>query len=168
MAELPGQRPALAGRGGLRASSADREHVIGTLKAAFVEGHLDQDEFGLRVDQVLASRTYAELAVVTADLPAGLTYDAPSRPAPTATPARAPGGRPALRPRRLVAAATVLYLAMFPLAMLLPVTSDEGDPMDGMNMVGIATLVYILVLTSIGIWAQSARLRQEPGSSGAA
>ena len=66
-----------------------------------------------------------------------------------------------LRPRRLVAAATVLYLAMFPLAMLLPVTSSEGDPMDGMNLVGIATLVYIVVLTSIGIWAQSAGPQRE-------
>jgi len=71
MAELPDQRRAAAGRGGFRASRADRERAIGTLKAAFVQGHLDQDEFGLRVSQVLVSRTYAELAMVTADLPAG-------------------------------------------------------------------------------------------------
>ena len=90
MAELPDQGPAATGHGGLRASRADRERVTGTLKAAFVQGHLDQDEFGLRVDQVLASRTYAELAVITADLPAGLTDDAPSRPARPASP---PGRR---------------------------------------------------------------------------
>jgi hypothetical protein len=37
-----------AGRGHLRASHADREHVIGTLKAAFVQGMLTKDEFDLR------------------------------------------------------------------------------------------------------------------------
>jgi hypothetical protein len=37
------------GRGHLRASHADREQVIGTLKAAFMEGMLAKDEFDLRV-----------------------------------------------------------------------------------------------------------------------
>ena len=37
------------GRGHLRASHADREQVIGTLKAAFVQGMLGKDEFDLRV-----------------------------------------------------------------------------------------------------------------------
>jgi len=63
----------MAGHGRLRASHADREQVIGTLKAAFVQGRLTQDEFDDRVGQVYASRTYAELAEVTADLPAGPT-----------------------------------------------------------------------------------------------
>ncbi len=62
-----------AGRGRLRASHADREQVIGALKAAFVQGRLDKDEFDARVGQAFASRTYADLAVVTADLPAGAT-----------------------------------------------------------------------------------------------
>jgi hypothetical protein len=60
------------GRGHLRASYADREQVIGVLKAAFVQGRLVKDEFDLRVGQALAPRTYAELAALTADLPAGL------------------------------------------------------------------------------------------------
>lgn len=59
-------------RGGLRASHADREHMLEVLKAAFVQGRLTKDEFDIRVGQTLASRTYAELAVLTADLPAGL------------------------------------------------------------------------------------------------
>jgi Domain of unknown function (DUF1707) len=33
------------GRGHLRASHTDREQVIGTLKAAFVQGMLAKDEF---------------------------------------------------------------------------------------------------------------------------
>jgi Domain of unknown function (DUF1707) len=59
-------------RGRLRASHADREQAIGTLKAAFVQGMLDQDEFGLRVSQTLAARTHADLAALTVDLPTGL------------------------------------------------------------------------------------------------
>jgi hypothetical protein len=47
--------------------------VIGTLKAAFVQGRLTSDELDARVDRVYASRTYAELGEATADIPAGLT-----------------------------------------------------------------------------------------------
>jgi uncharacterized protein DUF1707 len=78
----PGDNTAAAeGRddGQLRASHADREQVIGTLKAAYVEGRLTEDELDARVDQVYASRTYAELAEVTADIPAELTRAKPSR-----------------------------------------------------------------------------------------
>jgi hypothetical protein len=81
MAEPPGQTPAAAGRGDLRASHADREQVIGTLKAAFVEGMLTKDELDLRVGQTLASRTYAELAALTADIPTRLTGAPPAGPA---------------------------------------------------------------------------------------
>lgn len=59
--------------GHVRASHADREQVVGTLKTAFVQGRLAEDELDARVDQVYASRTYAELAEVTADIPAELT-----------------------------------------------------------------------------------------------
>ena len=55
----------------LRASDADREQAIDTLKAAFVHGRLTNGELGLRVGQALVSRTYADLAVLTADIPAG-------------------------------------------------------------------------------------------------
>lgn len=62
----------MARRGHLRASHADREQVIDTLKAAFVQGFLAKDEFDVRVGQTFGSRTYAELAAITADIPAGL------------------------------------------------------------------------------------------------
>ena len=62
------------GTGGhLRVSHADREQVVGTLKTAFVQGRLAEDELDARVDRVYASRTYAELAEVTADIPVELT-----------------------------------------------------------------------------------------------
>src|SRR5215472_7212525 len=72
MAEPSDQTPAAAGRGDLRASHADRDRVISTLKAAFVQGRLTKDELDSRVSQTLAARTYAELGALTADLPAGL------------------------------------------------------------------------------------------------
>jgi hypothetical protein len=71
------ERPAPAGR--LRASHADREQVIGTLKAAFVQGRLAKDEFDVRVGHALAARTHAELAAVTADIPVDPTGDRPAR-----------------------------------------------------------------------------------------
>jgi len=71
MAEPPDPKPAAAGRGHLRASYADREQVIGILKAALVQGRLAKDELDLRVGQALASRTYADLAGVQP--PAGHT-----------------------------------------------------------------------------------------------
>ena len=53
--------------------------MIDTLKAAFVQGRLAKDEFDARVGQAFASRTYADLAAVTADIPAGLTGAQPLR-----------------------------------------------------------------------------------------
>jgi Domain of unknown function (DUF1707) len=67
------------GRGRLRASHSDREQVVGALQAAFVEGRITEDELGERVDRVHASRTYAELAEVIADIPTALTGARSSR-----------------------------------------------------------------------------------------
>ena len=76
---------AAAGHGRLRASHADREQVIDTLKTAFADGRLDKDELDARVGQTLAARSYGELAMVTADIPArqaqALPPARPARPA---------------------------------------------------------------------------------------
>ncbi len=69
--------PGATGRGRLRASDADRERVIEALKAAFVRGLLSRDELGRRAGQALASRTYAELTAITADITAGLIQTQP-------------------------------------------------------------------------------------------
>jgi hypothetical protein len=53
-------------RGRMRAGHADREQVITELKAAFVQGRLDQDELEERAARAVAARTYAELAALTA------------------------------------------------------------------------------------------------------
>jgi len=73
------------GRGHLRASHGDREQVIGILKATFVQGMLAKDEFDLRVGQTLASQTYADLAVLTADIPARVVAVQPPRAPARAT-----------------------------------------------------------------------------------
>ena len=67
--------------GKLRTSHADREAAIDVLKAAFAQGRLARDEFEARVGQAFAARTHAELAVVTAGLPATMTADEPGAPA---------------------------------------------------------------------------------------
>ncbi len=154
MADAPDQMP--ADEGDLRASHADREGVIGILKAAFVQVRLAKDEFDLRVGQALAARTYAELAIVTADLPPGLS------PLQHSQPARVPGWRPALRgPRLAMTAATMLYAGMWLLAVALP-RDGAGDPQAaGANLVGLGTLAYLLVMTLAGVWAQ-ARWRGRP------
>jgi hypothetical protein len=54
--------------------------VIVLLKAAFVEGRLDRDEFDARIGRALTARTFGELAAVTAGIPAGLTTALPCRP----------------------------------------------------------------------------------------
>jgi hypothetical protein len=71
---------AAVGRAHLRASHADREHVIGALQTAFAAGLLAKDEFDRRVDRTLASRTYADLAAVTAGVTAGPCASKSSRP----------------------------------------------------------------------------------------
>jgi hypothetical protein len=81
MAGSGDERAAGAGdRNLLRASDADREQVIAVLKAAFVAGRLTKDEFDIRVTLVFAAWSYADLAVLTADIPAGLVTAQPPEP----------------------------------------------------------------------------------------
>jgi Domain of unknown function (DUF1707) len=80
----PGGETAVASEGHPRASPADREQVIDTLKAAFVQGRLTKDEFEARIGLAFDSRICVELAAITADLPTGLAAAQPLR-----TPVRA-------------------------------------------------------------------------------
>ncbi len=79
---------ALAGPPGMLAAAADRERAIDVLKAAYGEGRITKDEFDYRVNQVAQARTYADLGVVIADLPAG----------PLGGVSHYPGGLPAQAP----------------------------------------------------------------------
>src|SRR5712692_2566497 len=56
--------------GDIRASDTERRRVIATLQAACVEGRLNLDEYGQRVENALAARTRAQLEALLVDLPA--------------------------------------------------------------------------------------------------
>jgi hypothetical protein len=129
MAE-PGDETAAdaGGHSHLRASHADREQVIDMLKAAFVQGRLARDEFGLRVGQALASQTYADLAALTADIPAGLTGTQPPEPA------RKPANKQAVTAVACVSAAWT--------GIWIPLVIVDGIP-------SLATLVLVVVLISV-------------------
>ena len=70
----PGDERAADAGGGdrLDESYAYREWVIRTLNAALAQGRLTEDEHDARAALASASRSRAELAALTADLPAGL------------------------------------------------------------------------------------------------
>jgi DUF1707 SHOCT-like domain/Domain of unknown function (DUF4190) len=81
----------------MRAASADRERAVDVLKAGFAEGRLTQEEYNERVGRAYAAKTYAELTVLTADLPVGAVpavwpvpvYQPPMTPMTTNSLARA-------------------------------------------------------------------------------
>jgi hypothetical protein len=77
---------AAGGPGDMRASHADRERVIDTVKAAFARGQLTAGELDARVGQALTARTYAELAAVTLSIPAKPDLARPPKPAPAQPP----------------------------------------------------------------------------------
>ena len=139
---LPGD----AGHGRLRASRADRDGVLDTLKSAYVLGFVTKDEFDARVTQTLASRTYAELAGVTTDLPAWL---AAAQPPHGRAPARA-----ALRPVDRAIAAFALLSAV---ALAAAIVSDDGWL--ALGAIGSALASWFLMAAQI----RTARRPRQPG-----
>ena len=120
------------GHGHFRASHADREQVIDTLKAAFIQGRLTKNELELRVGQTLASRTYAELAALTGDIPAGVAAARSPR-----TPAR---GR--------VKAAKVAVGVSLGLALIA--AAVFGGPGDGAERL-IAVAIFFLPASGLAL-----------------
>ena len=147
-----GQRAA-ADRGRLRASHADRERVIEVLKTAFVQGRLTKDELETRAGQTFAARTYADLAALTADLPAGLTA------------ARAPcqSDQPPVTKAVLACAGAAIAPAM-----LLVAFATNSETM--FKLFFLVAVLYIAAWLVAGAqmldtWYQNAR-RQPPPSDG--
>jgi hypothetical protein len=100
-----------AGHGLLRASHADREQVIDTLKTAFADGRLDKKELDRRVGGALAAWTYGELATASAGIPA-----APAQAPPPGRPARPPVTKGAVK-WSLCAAGAMIPPALFVTAL---------------------------------------------------
>ena len=145
--------------GRLMASDADRENVVDMLKTAFARGRLTKQELDLRAGQTFAARTYADLAALTADLPAGLTRTEPVR-----KPAQA-------RPRRPVDKAVVwsafgvIALALFAAAFAVPdPTPTDNRPIG--KILFLVTVVYFITwlvagVQMLGTWHQQ---RSRPGA----
>jgi energy-converting hydrogenase Eha subunit E len=160
----PGDNAAAAagrGYGHLRASHAEREQVISTLKEAFVEGRLTAAELDTRVDQVFASRTYAELAKVTVDIPA-------SRP--RARPARDPW-------RATKSAWLVVYAVILPGLMTLAALPGGPAPTTGREVATYTAVTYavfwllggsVMVASRLGKRSSGRQLPARPGNGTAA
>jgi Domain of unknown function (DUF1707) len=151
-----------AGRGPLRASHADREQVIDTLKDAFVQGRLTKEELDSRVGDVLASRTYADLTALTADLPAGRARPRPQRaPRP-----RRPENKAVRNGARVIAATTVLAGAAWVGALL----SNTDNQVVGALVMSLTVVWFGIVLMAGAIMIESRHLprsgRQLPPARG--
>jgi hypothetical protein len=183
----PGDEIAAAegrGRGGLRASHADREQVIGPLKDAFVQGRLTGDELGERVDRVYASQTYAELAEVIADLPIAVTA-APSARGPWRATKRAwrfeyavflpgivavvllPGG-PRTTVGDLAILAAVVYLAFWILGVFVMVSSRRAKPSGGQQLPPLSWYGREQVIRSLRAALAQGRLTEDEHDARAA
>jgi hypothetical protein len=143
----PGGEAAVASEGHLRASHADREQVISTLKAAFVQGRLTKDEFDARIGLAFASRIYAELSAITADLPAELAAARPQR-----TPVRALS-------RTQIAAAWAIYGIV--LTVILTIAVVPGPTTIGVIAI-TAAVVYSAFWLLGGVLMVSRRGRTGP------
>jgi hypothetical protein len=64
----------------MRASDADRENIVASLREHTVAGRLDQQEFEERMRAAYAAKTYGDLAHLTRDLPVDLAQSAGGAP----------------------------------------------------------------------------------------
>ena len=129
------------GRGGMRTSRAEREQAIEVLKVAFVQDRLTKDEFDVRAGQALTARTYAELAVLTADIPAEPTEAQPLR-----KPARAKA-RPPMN-RRVLAPVSMIPIAATVLGVLLLARPDDIEGFAA-GLLAAATVIVASAVTVV-------------------
>lgn len=135
----PGDQMAAApdDHGRMRASRADREQAIDTLKAAFVQGRLSKDELDERVARALVPQTYAELALLTKDLPPGLT--------------------PAVPPQESSAARAGVYVTIVAgLFLIAAISNGSWNPLIVLGAVLFLSPVWLLALA--GLLALHSRL----------
>ena len=145
------QDPAAAGGDRLRAGHADREQVIETLKTAFVDGRLTRDELDARAGRALAARTRADLAALTADIPAQ----------PAAAGSACPPARVRRRPLVRAAAGSGGCLVIGAAALVGAGILDPGNvpgpppgPISGPSPAGLMFFIAIFaVLAALGILA---------------
>jgi hypothetical protein len=138
--------------------------VVDLLQAAFVQGRLTQGELDGRIGEALAARTYAELAALTADLPAEPERAPTAAPVPAAARAgthnrsatrAVKSGAGAIAAVIVVLSGTVLVLGQPAAAVLLAVFMTV--------LAGIATaLVSALITVSLKVESRRQARRQLP------
>jgi Domain of unknown function (DUF1707) len=142
------------GRGRHRASHADREQVVDLLKDAFVQDRLTKDEFDSRVGHALASRTYADLAALTADLPAlPPVVRAPRKPVPAR-----PANTAVRNGARVIAATTALTAGLWAAALLSPAGSQALG-----GLVFAVTFIWFGIVVLAGSAMLESRSRKQSG-----
>jgi hypothetical protein len=154
MATGPGDKLEAAGRGHLRAAHADREQVIEVLKAAFVQGRLAKEDFDVRVGQVLASRTYADLGVVT-DLPAGAAASQPPQ-----TRSRARARKPVNNNRKVAAWGACVSI---PLALVAALLLTSNGTFFVLAVVALCMETPVATVIMADAWTQKRSRRQKTG-----
>jgi hypothetical protein len=138
----------------MRASHTDRDQVVDVLKAAFVEDRLTKDEFDARVGAALASRTHADLAALTADLPAGPPAVRPPR---TYVQAR-PRNTTVKTGTRVIAATTVLTGSVWAGGLL-----SQTDSQAWGGLVWTFTILWLgIVILVSSVMLESRRHRSTP------
>jgi hypothetical protein len=126
----------------MRAAQADREQAVTVLKAAYAQGRLTKDELEARAGQAFASRTYAELAALTADLPVDLPAASPAAASPAATGSDAVWPRPSTPARTMAKAARRSGICL-----LVAVALVEGAYLAG-NFLLIVAAFFALIAAS--------------------
>lgn len=151
MATPQGSHPAPE-PGWMRASDADRERVVDRLKTAFIDGMLTTDELGERVGRALVARSHADLATVTADIPAG-------RPAPPPRETEPSKVRHHVGPR--VKAGIGLIIALTGMLVDAALTGANAGPMaNGFYVIFIGIFLVAFVTW---LWTLSADNEDSPG-----
>ena len=137
----------------LWASDADRDQVVDTLKTAFGQGRLTKDELDARVGHALTSQTCADLAALTADLPAGLT-------------AAPPPCQPPRPPMSKVVAGAALIIP--PLVMVAAALIVGSQPLVGVSALVVLVFFMAWIVAAaqlIANWHDRRSRREPPGIS---
>jgi len=139
----------------IRASDADRDVVVATLREAYTAGRLDIGEFDERMSAAYASKTWGELRKLTIDLPTQplLGTDVPGRhpepqvpmplhrPLPAPEPNDDPQDLPVRRRRSPIG-------VLIPLAVWILLVS-HGTLAPGMVFLFIVVVVLVSISASI-------------------
>jgi hypothetical protein len=142
----------------IRASDADREVVVDTLREAFTAGRLTQDEFGERMSAAYTARTWGDLRQLTVDLPAQplLGADLPGRqlqPQPDGLPVHPERPEPETEPFGEEAQQPEVRRRS-PIGLLIPVALwilliSHGTIAPGLVFVSIVVCVLVSITASI-------------------